>query len=506
MTRASHAARKTRRIYRILLLAISVVLIVEGLGLLVWVAPLAQFGSWVLAQVAAPAPLDDSSFVNVDPPGQAGGQPDDESLPPEMDTASKSPDASQPTREQAERDPAQAPVSPVGGPYTTVCSTPGCSAPPPARSVGANSTDGQTGVSASYVPPGALSVSAARRVRGKYYPPGSFEYLHGLFHVPFELPDVSKASVKLPPAVAAGLCPLTGLPLASPALASRRPLNVRVDNSPAARPQSGLSQADIVFETLAEGGITRFTAVYLCTPDAVPVGPIRSARLIDLQLAPMFKAILVHAGASAPVEDMIWSSEVGDAEFDPILRDSPGFSLVPWRVAPHNVYANTGTLWDMARRTGLNGPVDLQGLSFDANAPAGGSPVRAVRVPYSDASLVGYTYADGSFSKTIDGAVHADLGTGQALRFANVIVLFAKETITPIVEDSEGAHSLHFDVQRQGRALLFRDGQMYDARWLREGRNILFHFVDARGNSLPLKPGTTIVNIAPLDLRVAVAR
>ncbi|MBI1800370.1 MAG: DUF3048 domain-containing protein [Chloroflexi bacterium] len=358
--------------------------------------------------------------------------------------------------------------------------------------------------SGSYVPAGALSVSAERVVNGKRYPAGTFEYLHALYGVPLPLPFISKSSVKLPPPVPPGTCPLTGLPVASADALNRRPLNVRIDNAPAARPQSGLSSADLIFETLAEGGITRFTAVFLCDAASADIGPIRSARLIDLQLAPMLKAILVHVGASAPVTDMIWSSEVGEADFDPVFRDSPGFGRVSWRPSPHNMYASTGALWPVAAGRGLNGPVDLQGLSFSASPPAGGAPGGVARVPYSGVSSVSYVYSGGQSTKQIGGEPHLDANTGQPIRLSNVVILYAPATYTSILEDGAASRSLHFNVQGSGSAILLRDGQAFEAVWHREGRNILFHFTDAAGNPLPLKPGPTIVNIVPLELHVTV--
>lgn len=362
----------------------------------------------------------------------------------------------------------------------------------------------QVGEPGGYVPLGAMSISAAHTVKGKYYPAGTLEYLHGLYKIPFPLPYIAKDTLSLPPPVPAGQCPLTGLPLANPALLNRRPLNVRIDNAPPARPQSGLGSADIIFETLAEGGITRFTAVFLCSAADADIGPIRSARLIDLQLEPMFKAILVHVGAAAPVTDMIWSSEVGEFDFDPVLRGTPGFGRIPSRPSPHNVYTSIGTLWSVAGSRGMVGPVDLQGLSFDANAPAGGVRANVVRVPYSAVSDVSYTYNDGRYTKLLGGAPHVDANTGQPIRLANVIALYAKATYTSVLEDGVTSRSLHFNVQGAGNALLVRDGLAYSITWYREGRNILFHFRDVHGNPIPLKPGPTIVNIVPLELRVTV--
>ena len=95
-----------------------------------------------------------------------------------------------------------------------LCGVLPCSAAAPARSSPPSKLGSDLrGQPTSYVPPGALSVSVARRVNGKYYPAGSLEYLHGQYHIPFPLPDVPKQGLTLPPPVAPGICPLTGKPL-----------------------------------------------------------------------------------------------------------------------------------------------------------------------------------------------------------------------------------------------------------------------------------------------------
>jgi LysM repeat protein len=363
----------------------------------------------------------------------------------------------------------------------------------------------QLGSRGGYVPFGAMSISSVHTVGRKYYSAGSFEYLHGIYRVPFPLPYIQQSIVSLPPPVPAGTCPLTGRPLANGDILRRRPLNVRIDNAPAARPQSGLGSADIIFETLAEGGITRFTAVFLCNAADADIGPVRSARLIDLQLAPMFKAILVHVGASQPVLDMIWSSEIGEADFDPVFRGTFGFGRVTKRPAPHNVYSSIGSLWSVAGARGLVGPVDLQGLSFSDQPPAGGAPGTRVSVPYNSvASDVGYVFDGGLYTKLIGGVPHIDANSNQPLRFANVILLYAQATYTDALEDGIASRSLHFQVQGAGHAVLLRDGRAYEAVWRHEGRNILFHYTDPQGNHIPLKPGATMVNIVPLELGTSV--
>ncbi|MBI5828679.1 MAG: DUF3048 domain-containing protein, partial [Chloroflexi bacterium] len=114
-------------------------------------------------------------------------------------------------------------------------------------------------------------------------------------------PVTATAAPTATPASDAVPCPLTDLPVSQSVLQSRRPLLVQIGNSGPERPQFGLAQADLVFETIAEGGITRFSAIYFCQ-DATDIAGVRSGRLIDLQLLPIFDAVFVHVGASEQVQ------------------------------------------------------------------------------------------------------------------------------------------------------------------------------------------------------------
>jgi hypothetical protein len=106
-----------------------------------------------------------------------------------------------------------------------------------------------------------------------------------------------------------GINPLTGLPVSDPAVLKRRPLMVRIGNDVGARPQRGLNKADMVYEEITEWWITRFTAIYLSeTPEIV--GPVRSVRLINLQLVPQYGGALAHSGGSDPVRWEISQSSI----------------------------------------------------------------------------------------------------------------------------------------------------------------------------------------------------
>ena len=149
---------------------------------------------------------------------------------------------------------------------------------------------------------------------------------------------VSKPHVAAPVA----RCPLTDLPAPTGAVPQRPVLAVKVDNYTQARPQSGLDMADIVFEEPVEGGITRYVAVFQCQ-DAALVGPIRSARNIDIGILGQFgRPLLVNVGGIAPVLSNIEASPIieNDLRIDGSVVQHP-----PGRFAPYDTYAATAALW-----------------------------------------------------------------------------------------------------------------------------------------------------------------
>lgn len=304
----------------------------------------------------------------------------------------------------------------------------------------------------------------------------------------------------LPP-LAAERCPLTGERLADPSLASRRPIAVKIEASSVAGPQSGLSRADIVFEHLTEGGITRFTAIYLCQ-DSEALGPIRSARLIDLEIVPMFDALFAHVGACQSVMELIAQSNIAD--LDEYLG-MPGFHRIPGRKAPYNVYASTDTLWKTASDRGLQRMVELKGLSFSEKPPPSEATAVHISIPYSRWFTAEYEYDPHrkAYLRSKSGEPFIEAITGEQLIVTNVVVLYAPHTETDI-RDNLGAPTLQIELMGQGRATVFRDGLAFEAKWLRSERNRMLRYVDASGNPIPLRPGNTWVQVVPTGLEVEV--
>ena len=349
--------------------------------------------------------------------------------------------------------------------------------------------------------------SPGHTIHGRSYPDGAYEFIHSQFDVPAPPPRVPDDYLQALPAVDTGVCPLTGMPVSDPGVLERRPLNVRIDNTPPARPQAGLAAADVVWEALAEGGFTRFTATYLCQ-DADPIGPVRSARLIDLQLWPMLDAILVHVGASQPVMDMILASPWAEANLDELLG-TPGFYRIDQ--APRGwlrTYTSTSRLWNAAEEIGINRPAEtLRGWKFSEEAPAtAAGDATEISIPYAagTSSVVNYRYDDaaGEYLRFQGQAPHTARPTGDQLTAATIFVIFSEMTVTPIVEDSLGNKSLHFQIYGEGEGLVFRDGSAYEVTWRREGENVFIRPITDDGDVLPFKPGQLWVQIVPDSMDV----
>jgi hypothetical protein len=309
-----------------------------------------------------------------------------------------------------------------------------------------------------------------------------------------------------PVALGGNVCPLTGLPVANAARLERRPIAVKISNSPAiVRPQAGIASADVLFEHYAEGKVTRFTAVFL-SQDVPKVGSIRSARLIDLEIPAMFKSMFTFSGASAGVLGRLRASDFGDRIISPDFGHHSPFERIPapGKAYEHTLFSNTPTLEGVMTSRGLKARQDLSGWAFSQQPPSGGAPGSRIKVSYrGDSVTAEYAYDAGlgGYRRSTAGVPHADELTSQQVVVKNVVVLYAKHAETDIVEDTWGGghYSIEIQLWGSGVAKVFRDGQMYDVRWERPNRSDLVRFVDGEGKPLPLKPGNTWIQLVPLD-------
>lgn len=293
-----------------------------------------------------------------------------------------------------------------------------------------------------------------------------------------------------------GINPLTGLPVADPARLERNPFIAKISNAPPlVRPQAGIGAADLVFEHYAEGGLTRFSAIF---HGQMPerVGSIRSARLIDYELMPMYQGLLAFSGASIGVEDRLNTSEFPQQLYKGVLYGLPYY----WRdesiPVPHNMFANLAALSDLSLQEGAAYTPNLHSMAFHPNPPPDSEgAVNVIDIRYR-ATRVRWEYdAESSLYKRFaDGQGHYDANSGQQITAANVLVLYADHEFTDIVESEwQGSVSYSIEIKLwfEGDAVLFRDGQRYAARWLRPTRQDMIGLRTMDGEFLHFKPGNT---------------
>lgn len=330
--------------------------------------------------------------------------------------------------------------------------------------------------------------------------------------LPSSTPSLVIGPDKFPPNVN----PLTGETVSDPIVLNRRPLAIKISNYPdCVRPQHGLSLADLVFEHYAEGGSTRLTAIFYGN-DVQQVGSIRSVRLIDLELPAMYRAVLAFSGASDGVLKKLKASDFKEwiisPEFEPY---HPAFFRVPLtslnkecQRLEHSLFTSTKALWDDANKKAINTRQELKGMMFDPALPPNGEKGKSVLAAYSD-SFALWTYSEtaGRYYRYADGEPHIDALNKTQISAANVILAFAHHQQTDIIEDltgydpktkTGGSYSIEVQLWGSGPAIIFRDGTMYRVTWKRQERFGMLTFVDSSGNTFPLKPGNTWVELVNL--------
>lgn len=293
-------------------------------------------------------------------------------------------------------------------------------------------------------------------------------------------------------------CPLTGTMPPGNEVPDRPALAVKVDNAPVARPQTGLSWADIVYEEPVEGGLTRYIVVYQCQ-DASRVEPVRSARLMDPDVLTQFgKPLFAYAGAVPRVVEKVRSAGLVDIG---VAAAPEAYERDPDRQAPHNLVADTRRLYAAA---GSSGGVPETLFSY-GEAP-GRSERRGdqVHVPFSSSSDVVWRWSEdeGAYLRFY-GEEPDTLSDGTHVSAANVIVQVVRVTPSDI-RDANGVPSPFAHLVGEGTAYILTGGVVVVGRWTRPSLDDLTSFVDEQGEDVELTPGPTWIELVPTDTRVSV--
>jgi hypothetical protein len=288
---------------------------------------------------------------------------------------------------------------------------------------------------------------------------------------------------------------LTGEPVDDEVV--ERPLMVvKIDNSPRARPQSGLDAADVVIEEVVEGGVTRFMALF---HSDIPedVGPTRSARPVDAQLVTAFgRSGFVYSGARAEVRDLLAATPAIQ-----VTEGGAGFHRVGDRQAPHNLYNRLPQALEAVQG---RDPEVLESIGwvFAEQPPAGAvtcpaaregctDPGAAIDVAMSDDFRTGWEYdpGDGVYRRLQNGAPFTVTGP-DTIGAANVVVLATRHYLGEA--ECYGARCPETDATSDGdRAIVLRDGERHEATWRKPTADADLELLDEDDRPFPLKPGPT---------------
>ncbi|MHB8342255.1 MAG: DUF3048 domain-containing protein [Mycobacteriales bacterium] len=289
--------------------------------------------------------------------------------------------------------------------------------------------------------------------------------------------------------------PLTGL-LVSPAVAALPALSIKIDNAPQARPQAGLDQADLVTESLVEGGLTRFLATFQAgTPGLV--GPVRSARPVD---AAILRALAggLFAFSGAAQGEIAPSIAYSDADFLDFATDPAPFFREPGRYPPQNIFTSTALLRAHAAGLGYHPPAPPRLFSFSTDPLPGSTPVHQALVHMSSYSTAQWVWnpAAGRWMRFEDGTPHL-AADGVQLSAVDVVCLDVQVDHSGII-DQAGHEDPFVLAYGSGSMTVLRDGVAEQGNWSRPSVSDPFEFTSTSGGPIPLAPGNIWIELVPV--------
>jgi len=321
-------------------------------------------------------------------------------------------------------------------------------------------------------------------------------------------------------------CPLTGV-LFSKAerqiWEQRRPLTVMVENHEESRPQSGLSKADVVYEAVAEGGITRFLAVFYCgaAAEEVTIGPVRSARTYFMDFASEYGdyPLYTHVGGANIPGPANALGQIGDYGWLAKGNDLNQFSLgfpVFWRdyerighpvATEHTMYSTSEKLWEVAQKRGLTN-VDDEGNKWDATFSQWQFKEEAKLDERGEVARVEFSFWENNPEYAVrweyqkDNNNYLRFNNGQSLKdLNNDSQLQAKTVIIQLMKEKgpidEVKHILYTTLG-SGQALIFQDGQVIEGTWIKAKRQSRTKFTDSSGKEISLNRGPIWIEIVPV--------
>lgn len=304
-----------------------------------------------------------------------------------------------------------------------------------------------------------------------------------LWPEPKELkPSKTVETATPPPAPTTVASQLTGVQV-DPATNQRPVTAIMVENSLDARPQAGLNQAGIVFEAIAEGGITRFLALFQDNePDYI--GPVRSVRPYYVQWALGFDAPVAHVGGSPDGLALVRAAKDLDQ-----FANSSAYWRVGNRTAPHNVYTSIASLREVENKKGFT---SSKFTSIVRKEEKASTTPNATKIDLNISSgnyNVHYDYdaATNSYKRNEGGKAHTDEKSGAQLS--------PKVVVVPVMAQGSNGKYTTYGTIGSGTVYVFQDGMVTEGTWRKGSNNEQFTFTDVSGKPLGLNPGQTWITV-----------
>lgn len=276
---------------------------------------------------------------------------------------------------------------------------------------------------------------------------------------------------------------------------SNIPFMVMIENSTLSRPQSGLGDADIIYETSAEGGIPRFMAIFhKNTPSKI--GPVRSVRPYFLDLAKENNLPFAHCGGSA--EALTDISEDNSIMSINEIYNSNYFWRDSERQSPHNLYTSSNDILDsITDKNFLSTPMQFSEFNQDYYSNESLSSVSNLMIHLNNNYDTSYVYENNAYKKSMDGIVALDANTNEQLSFSNVVI---QKTTISLQDDN--VH-LDIDLIGEGEGYVFSNGKYVNVIWKKNNENDKTTLYDINGDIVPLSPGKTIWHILNNDTDIS---
>ncbi len=283
--------------------------------------------------------------------------------------------------------------------------------------------------------------------------------------------------------------PLTGEKVGDEAATTKAVTAIMIENSPDARPQSGLKQSGVIYEAVAEGGITRFLTLHQQNKPQL-IGPVRSLRMYYVDWAAPYNASIAHIGGSRSALEEVRNGNYRDIDQ---FFNAGTYWRAQDRYAPHNVYTSFEKLDALNATKGYTSST-FKGITRIDSKPSAAPNATSIAINISSPlynSTYAYDKASNSYIRSLGGVPHVDREDGQ---ISPSVVVALKVDMTKILEDG---YREDIKTSGSGTAIIFQNGTAQEVTWNKVDRASQITFTDATGKDVPLVRGQTWISAVP---------